>query len=67
MKAQNRKNIQAVIKSPSPDIAHRSIIANTKSPANEIKDYIKMRESSTSPKSMTTSFYQINKALAQDG
>ena len=34
MKGQNRKVIQGVMKSPSPDIAHRSIIANTKSPAN---------------------------------
>ncbi len=54
MRGQNRKLVQEVMKSPSPDIAHRSIITNTKSPANEIK------ENATSPKSMSGSCHQIN-------
>lgn len=62
MRGQNRRLVQEAIKSPSPDIANRSIIANTKSPANEIREYMRMRESSTSPKSMATSFHQISKA-----
>ncbi len=62
MKSQNRRALQAPMKSPSPDIANRSIITHTRSPLNEIKEYIKMRESSTSPKSLNTSFHQISKS-----
>lgn len=43
MKAQSRKAFNNTMKSPSPDVAHRSIIANTKSPANEIKEFMRMR------------------------
>lgn len=43
MKAQSRKALNNIMKSPSPDIAHRSIIVNTKSPANEVKDFLRMR------------------------
>lgn len=34
MKSQNRKALCGPMKSPSPDVANRSIIVNTKSPAN---------------------------------
>ncbi len=66
MKAQSRRFLQGVMKSPSPDVANRSIITNTKSPANEIKEYMRMKESSTSPKNTSTSFHQISKSFSSD-
>jgi hypothetical protein len=43
MKAQKRKLLNEPIRSPSPDVINRSIITNTKSPVNDVKDYLRIR------------------------
>ena len=43
MKANPRRLLNEPIRSPSPDIVNRSIISHTRSPLNDIKDYIRIK------------------------
>lgn len=47
---QTRRIQNAVMKSPSPDIANRNIIKDTKTPIEDVKRYLEKSSHSRSPR-----------------
>ncbi len=55
MRSQHRKILNEPMRSPSPDIANRSVITHTKSPISDVKNYMRMRDISPTPKHLNMS------------
>lgn len=47
---QRRRINSSAMRSPSPDIANRSIIKDTQAPMGEVKQYLHKRDQSRSPR-----------------
>ena len=55
MRSQHRKILNEPMRSPSPDIANRSVITHTKSPVNDVNNFMRMKDISASPKNLNMS------------
>ncbi len=60
---ESHKMVNAPIKSPSPDIAHRSIIQNTQPPISDVQNYIRRHSKSPiSDRSSVREFRMVDKS-----